>query len=177
MLQATNLTLGVFLLSLALVTAPGRSPAQETEILRGSDANPVIGTWKLKTFVREVVGTSERYNQLGEYPNGFIGYSRDGRMYVLIVAGDRVKPVGSSATDMERIQLYNSMIAYAGTYTIKDDKIIHRVDISWNGTRTGTDQTRFFKVDGDTLTIKTAPDKSPIDGREGIGILVWERVK
>jgi hypothetical protein len=34
---------------------------------------------------------------------------------------------------------------------------------------------RFFKVKGDTLTIKTAPNKSPIDGREGVGILVWEK--
>jgi hypothetical protein len=98
-------------------------------------------------------------------------------MYVLIVAGDRAKPLGPSATDTERIQLYNSMIAYAGAYTIEGDKVIHHIDISWNATRTGTDETRFFKVDGDTLTIKTAPNKSPIDGREGIGILVWERAK
>jgi Lipocalin-like domain len=64
------------------------------------------------------------------------------------------------------------MIAYEGTYTIDGDKVIHHVDISC--TYTGTDQVRFFKVEGDTLTIRTAPNKSPIDGREGVGILVWE---
>jgi hypothetical protein len=173
MLRSTKLTAGVFLLSLAFITAPCLTTAQDA---KGSHANPVIGTWKLQSFVREVLGTGERYNQLGEHPNGFIGYSPDGRMYVLIVAGDRVKPLGPSETDTERIQLYKSMIAYAGSYTIKGDKVIHHVDISWNGARAGTDQTRFFKVEGDTLTIKTAPNKSPIDGREGIGILVWERV-
>jgi hypothetical protein len=36
---------------------------------------------------------------------------------------------------------------------------------------------RFFTLEGDTLTIKTAPNKSPIDGREGVGILVWQRLK
>jgi hypothetical protein len=142
-----------------------------------SEDNPVIGTWKLKSFVRELAGTGERYNQLGEHPNGFIGYSRDGRMYAILVAGDRVKPRGDAATDEERVQLYNSMIGYAGTYTIDGDKVVHQVDISWNGTYTGTDQVRFFKVEGDILTIKTAPNKSPIDGREGVGILVWERVR
>ena len=51
--------------------------------------------------------------------------------------------------------------------------MIHHVDISWNGARTGTDQVRFYKIEGDTLTIRTAPNKSPIDGREGVGIIVW----
>jgi hypothetical protein len=142
-----------------------------------SEDNPVIGTWKLKSFVREVTGTGERFNQLGEDPNGFIGYARDGRMYVVLVAGDRVKPRGDAATDEERIQLHKSMIAFAGTYTIEADKVVHHVDISWNGAQMGTDQIRFVKVEGNTMTIKTEPNKSPIDGREGVGILVWEKVK
>ena len=29
--------------------------------------NPVLGTWKLKSFVREVLATGERYNQMGEH--------------------------------------------------------------------------------------------------------------
>jgi hypothetical protein len=51
------------------------------------------------------------------------------------------------------------------------------VDISWNEAWTGTDQVRFYKLDGNILTITTAPNKSPIDGREGRGVLVWEKVK
>jgi len=35
--------------------------------MRNQD-NPVVGTWRLKSFVREIVGTGERYNQLGEHP-------------------------------------------------------------------------------------------------------------
>jgi hypothetical protein len=69
------------------------------------------------------------------------------------------------------------MIAYAGTYTVEGNKVTHHVDISWNGARAGGDQVRFFMLDGDTLTIKTEPNKSPIDGREGVGILVWQKVK
>ena len=69
------------------------------------------------------------------------------------------------------------MIAYAGTYTVQADKVIHHVDISWNEAWTGTDQVWFFKLDGNILSITTAPNKSPMDGREGRTVLVWEKVK
>jgi hypothetical protein len=42
------------LISLLLaVMAPAAAVAEE---------NPLLGTWKLKSFVREVAGTGERYN-------------------------------------------------------------------------------------------------------------------
>ena len=154
--------------ALALVIIPTSGSA---------DDNPLVGTWKLKSFVREITGTGERYNQLGEHPEGFLGYSSDGRMYAILVAGDRIKPHEEAPTDEERVKPHKSMIAYAGTYTIDGGKVIHHVDISWNGARTGSDQVRFCKLEGDTLTIKTALNKSPIDGREGVGIIVWEKVK
>jgi hypothetical protein len=60
-------------------------------------------------------------------------------------------------TDEEKVKLLESMSAYAGTYTADGDKVVHHVDTSWNGPWTGTDQVRFYKLDGDTLTITTAP--------------------
>ena len=137
----------------------------------------LTGTWRLKSFVREVAGTGERYNQLGDHPEGVLGYSKDGRMYAILLAGDRVKPGSEGPTDSERLALYNSMIAYAGTYTIDGGKVVHHVDLSWNGARAGGDQVRFFTLEGDILTIKTAPNKSPIDGREGVGVLIFERIQ
>ncbi len=137
----------------------------------------LVGTWKLRSFVREVAGTSERYDQLGPKPNGYISYSPDGRMYAFLLAGDRPKPKVGAETDTERLELYKTMIAYGGTYTADGAKVVHHVDISWNGAYTGTDQLRFYNLDGDELTIKTAPNKSPVDGREGVGVLVFDRVK
>lgn len=93
------------------------------------------------------------------------------------MAGDRAKPQIDVQTDVERLALYKTMIAYGGTYTVDNEKVVHHVDISWNGAYTGTQQVRFYKLDGDTLTLRTAPNKSPVDGREGVGILVFERVK
>jgi len=89
----------------------------------------------------------------------------------------RAKPVGAVPTNDQKEKLFGSMAAYAGTYTVDGSKVIHHVDISWNEAWTGTDQVRFFELDGDTLTITTPVSKSPIDGQEGRSILVWKRVR
>jgi Lipocalin-like domain len=90
------------------------------------------------------------------------------------IASSQMPP---NPTDEQRVKLHKTMIAYAGTYTVEADKVIHRVDISWNEARTGTDQIRFFKLDGNILTITTPPFKSAQDSREGRSALVWEKVK
>jgi hypothetical protein len=139
--------------------------------------NPVLGTWKLKSFVREVTATGEKFNQLGEHPNGYLSYSADGRMYAILTADNRIKPLEANPTAEQRAKLHQTLQAYAGTYTVQADKVIHHVDISWNEAWNGTDQVRFFKLDGNTLTITAAPNKSPMDGREGHSVIVWEKVK
>ena len=98
-------------------------------------------------------------------------------MSVITVAAERIKPREAVASDSERAQLYNSMVAYAGTYAVEGNKVVHHVDISWNDAWTGTDQVRLFTLDGDTLMIKSAPTKSASDGREGVWTVVWQRVR
>jgi Lipocalin-like domain len=139
--------------------------------------NPLIGTWTLKSFVREVVATGERINERGEHPSGYLGYAPDGRMYAIITWDNRMAPGDVVPTNEERIKLFGTMISYAGTYTFDAEKVVHHVDISWNQNWTGTDQVRFYKLDGNTLTITSAPAKSFVDGRESRNILVWERLK
>jgi hypothetical protein len=144
--------------------------------LARSDSDPLIGTWRLKSFVREVAGTGERYNQLGDHPDGYLTYSPDGRMLALFVSDEQPRPQKDPSDD-ERIKLHKSMLAYGGTYSLSPGRIVHHIDIEWDGRRIGTDQVRFYAIDGDTLTIKTEPNKSPVDGREGVGILTFDRVK
>ncbi|WP_063702701.1 lipocalin-like domain-containing protein [Bradyrhizobium centrolobii] len=139
--------------------------------------NPLLGTWKLKSLVREVAATGEKINQFGEHPNGYLSYSADGRMYAIGTWDNRLKPHNVNPADEERIKLHQTMFAYAGTYTLEGAQVIHHVDISWNEAWTGTDQVRFYKLDGNTLTITTAPNKSTYDGREGRTVVVWEKVK
>jgi len=138
--------------------------------------NPLLGTWKLKSYVREVAATGERYNERGEHPNGYLSYSADGRMYAIITWDNRAAPHDVVPTDEERIKLFGSMISYSGTYTLDAEKVVHHVDISWNQNWTGTDQVRFYKLEGNTLTITSALAKNFTDGREGRSILVWEKM-
>jgi hypothetical protein len=135
--------------------------------------NPLLGTWKLKSFVREVFATGERYHPMGEHAEGYLSYLPDGRMWGIV----RIKPNDVAPTDEERVKLHRTMVSYAGTYTLDNDKVVHRVDISWNQGWTGTDQVRFYKLDGNTLTITSPPAKSSVDGREGRSILIWEKIK
>jgi hypothetical protein len=68
------------------------------------------------------------------------------------------------------------MCAYAGTVSLGDNVVVHHIDTSWNQAWTGTDQVRYFVLDGDKLSITTAPYKSYQDGTMGRSILVWNRV-
>jgi len=141
-----------------------------------ANGNPLLGTWRLKSFVREVAGIGEWYNQMGEHPDGYISYAADGRMLVFFVSDEQPRP-RAEPTDEERIRLHKAMLAYGRTYTLSPGKVVHHIDIEWDGRRLGTDQIRFYTIEGDKLVIKTEPNKSPIDGREGVGILTFERVR
>jgi hypothetical protein len=140
-----------------------------------ADGNPLVGTWKLKSYVL-TTKTGERSTPFGEHPSGYISYSADGQMYTIGTAHDRIIPHDIVATDEERVKLHRTMFAYAGTYSVEPGKVIHHVDTSWNQLWNGTDQVRFYKLTGDTLTLTTALAKSSYDGRESQSILVWKEM-
>ena len=89
--------------------------------------NPLVGTWKFTSFVREVVATGERQNEFGDKPDGYISYQSDGRMFAVLVGSNRPKPAG-----MEKTRLFGTLIAYSGDYVVEGDKITHKIDVSWN---------------------------------------------
>src|SRR4051812_38707052 len=70
-----------------------------------------------------------------------------------------------------------SMAAYAGTYTIEGNQVIHRPDVSWNETWTGTDQVREYKFDGERLMLATSPSPNPFSGKMSVRSLVWEKIR
>jgi Lipocalin-like domain len=140
-----------------------------------ADNNSIVGTWRVQSFVRGVVATGERQNEFGEKPNGYIIYQPDGRMFFMLVGDNRAKPAGTPPSDEEKARLFGTLIAYSGTYVAEGDRATHKVDLSWNQSWTGGDQVRFFKVDGTTLTITTAINTNPRDGREGRSVLVFTK--
>jgi Lipocalin-like domain len=141
-----------------------------------AEDNPLLGTWKLKSFVREVLATGERYNQMGEQPDGYLSYSADGRMLAFFVSDNQPRP-RADPTDEERIKLHKGCLPMAARTNCLPGRLF--IALISNGTDADLElsRVRLFTLDGDRLVIKTEPDKSPIDGREGMGILTFERVK
>jgi hypothetical protein len=147
-------------------------------VLRGLDVEKMYGTWKLVRFTQRYVGTGETIAVFGQHPSGFLSYSRDGRMNAILVKDDRPKVADmAQATPRDKAQLFSSMYAYAGTFTVDGDTVTHHVDISWNGNWTGTDQVRNVRLEGDRLFISTNAQSNGIDGKVAVAELEWERVK
>jgi Lipocalin-like domain len=163
--------MAIAVLALALLTpvSASRSLAEEKDKL--------VGTCKLISAVSEDLATGQKTNIYKGTPVGFIAYGADGRVMTIIVDSDRKKPTGTVTTAPEAKALFRSMVAYAGTYAIKDSQVIHRPDASWNETWTGTDQIRDYKFDGDRLMLATAPSPDPFTGKMSVRTLVWEKVK
>jgi hypothetical protein len=152
---------------------PGKMDAVTIAGLAGG--NPLLGTWKLKSYARST-GTGEQSAPYGAHPIGYLSYSADGRMYAIGTSSGRMAPLDREPTDEERITLYETMFAYAGTYSLEADKVTHHVDVSWNEVWRGTDQVRFYELNENTLTI-TARILDPTIGMEAQYVLVWEKVK
>jgi len=139
-----------------------------------TDGNPLLGTWRLKSYIM-TTAAGERLTPYGEHPNGYLSYSADGRMQVIGTANGRIVPRDPAPTDEEIVTLHKTMFAYAGTYSVEAGRVIHHVDISWNQAWNGTDQERFYEVNGDTLTI-TARAIDADSGTQARYAVVWEKV-
>ena len=145
-----------------------------SKLLRIVHKSSLLGTWKLKSYIVTTVA-GERSTPYGATPTGYLSYSADGRMQVIGAASGRTAPADPTPPDNERVALYDTMFAYAGTYSVEADKVIHHVDISWNEAWTGTDQIRHFEVNGNTLTLTTRLT-DPARGTEAHYAVVWEKV-
>ena len=95
-------------------------------------------------------------------------------MQVIGAANGRIVPAGPTPPDNERVALYDTIFAYAGTYSVEAGKVIQHVDISWNEVWTGTDQIRLFEVNGHTLTLTTRIT-DPASDTEAHYAVVWEK--
>ena len=113
----------------------------------------VHGAWQLLSYDVEEQSSGETFAPMGENPTGYVIFMAEGRLSFMLSAEGR-QP-GSSAE--ERSALLSSMIAYTGIYRLEGDHWITHVDVAWNPEWVGTEQTRFFAIDGDLLTVRTPP--------------------
>jgi hypothetical protein len=78
----------------------------------------------------------------------------------------------------EKAALLDSMLAYSGKYTIEGNRMTIQVDMSWNEIYSGANQnqTRFFKLEGDILTIRSPEIMSAVrPGQKAVATLTLQR--
>jgi hypothetical protein len=136
-------------------------------------SSDIVGTWKFRSYVRTAPDTGEYADIMGRHPNGYLIYTPEGRMMVIVVADNREPP----KTDEDRIAPHKFMVAYSGRYTVTGGQVVHHVDVSWNQSWTGTDLVRVFKIEDDKPIITTAPTKKyGTDDVQQISTLTLQRV-
>jgi len=134
------------------------------------------GTWQIVAWKKKSSESADESNVFGPNPTGYINYAPDGRMMVLLLHGDRVRPCFSPATDTEKINLYDTMLAYTGTYIVEEDRVVHSLDASWNELWKDTIQVRFFSFIKGQLIYKTPLTIDPIDGKSCIYRIILEKL-
>ncbi|MBX9295031.1 lipocalin-like domain-containing protein [Chromobacterium piscinae] len=118
----------------------------------------LCGSWRLVSFDLELQESKERTQPWGEHSNGHLIFSADGRMMVLVTA--KAREPGSS--DAQQAALFRTVMAYTGQYRVDGDRFIVKVDTCWNEVWNGTEQERFYRLDGDELDIFTAWMPNPL---------------
>jgi hypothetical protein len=130
---------------------------------------------ELGVLVGEIAHRSvqvEATEPFGPNPKGRAVFTPDGFSAFMIARPDR-KP---ATNDTASAALLKSLMVYTGKFTIDGDKLTIDVDLSWNEILTGTSQVRFFKLEGDKLSIQTAEQASAVlPGKRVVGTLNWER--
>ena len=136
----------------------------------------LVGIWKLVScdIVDQVSGAREPLYGATP-PSGYLILTPEARMMALIASGER-EP---GQTDDKQAALFRTMLAYTGLYRVEGGQFITNVDVSWNEAWTGTEQVRFYTLDGDRLDIVTAwmPNPAHPEHRMIRGILSWERAQ
>jgi hypothetical protein len=161
----------IWTLAFALMLAgePARAQAQ-------APGASLVGVWKLTSFVRREVGSDKVSNSFGDNPAGYRVHTAGGHAFYFFVDRDR-KPPSGPVTDADRVALYKTMTAAAGTYAVEGDRVMFRAEASSGQSMTGTTLTYRFQVAGKTLTMTTDPVKSAAGGPDAFFVSTYERVE
>jgi hypothetical protein len=157
-------TLALATISFLFLGAPSAS---------AQSAKELIGTWKLVAFkVWPSDAKEEAMDALGPNPQGRLILTPTGYITSFRVAEGR-KP---AETDAERAQLLRTMAAWTGRYRVEGNKLLVKIDASWNENDTGKEYLRTFVIDGNRLTITTVtPSSNFFPGRPASGNEFFER--
>lgn len=131
----------------------------------------LVGTWRLVQWTASVDGRITR--PFGGRVDGWLTYTEDGRMWATLQRNDRPR-LGTgtlaAATAEDRAAAAAGFLSYAGTYTMREDRVVHHVEASLFPDWIGEDQVRFVEWIDTDLVLSTPPA-----GRNVVNRLRWTR--
>lgn len=135
------------------------------------------GTWKMVSQSQKAVDTGEIRAGRGKAPNGYVSFTPDGRVMGVILSEKRPKPESvAKMTDQQRIELFNTLNAYAGTYKLDGNKLTYHYDLTHNEVPARA-AVREIKIEGRKLTMVNEPAPATADGKMVVTTTVWEKVQ
>jgi Lipocalin-like domain len=168
-----------YLIAALLMFSFGLLISAEDKSAQPSARERLIGTWRLVSAGNlQPDGSFQPFPEYGPNPVGYLMYDSTGHMCVALANpilphwADPAKP-----TDAERALTHKAMIAYCGTYEVreKEGQVIHRPELAEWPHYIGSDQVRNFRFEGDRLILFGEETQS--SGERRRYQITWERVK
>ena len=140
-------------------------------------ASSEVGVWRLTSMISVDEATGATTNHFGAKPDGYIIFSPDGYMSVVINADGR-QPISGNPEKLteEQARLFSTMTAHAGKYRISEGRLIHRVDVAHDPKMVGTDLQRSLRFLSDNQLEGTLPPITTPAGKKLRMVLLWQRV-
>jgi hypothetical protein len=134
-----------------------------------ASCNSLVGTWKVLSFWIEFEESDERDEPYGANPEGYVVLTEE-RLIAVITGANR-------EMDQSAGKLFDSMMAYSGRYRLEgDDCFITTVDSAWLPAWLGTEQVRYFKINGEKLSVMGLFRENPkYPGRRVRGVLTGRK--
>ncbi|MER5203874.1 lipocalin-like domain-containing protein [Streptomyces sp. NPDC002825] len=128
-----------------------------------SAEEPVVGVWRLVSYVDLDESGKPTEGPLGPSPTGLLIYQAGGHMSVSMMRGDhRTAPAGTT-----------HFMGYAGTWRLDAGQVRHAVSVSAHAFQVGTELVRDWELEGDLLTLRGT---AVLAGRTQPRVLTWQRV-
>ena len=159
-----------------MTSVDDKTVVDKNEVNKNAIKTPdkLVGSWKLVSASSTTRDGERNETPYGPDPVGFLTYGLDGRVTALISNGGRkVLSVGGGQPE-EQAEAFRTFLAYAGRYTLTDDKVIHFVEISSIQNYVGKELVRNIRFQNNHITLVTPPTR--INGKIQTVELIWQRL-
>ncbi len=127
-------------------------------------AERLVGNWRLISAESHSTDGSISYGY-GKEPLGLVVFAASGRLSLHLVdpdrrtfsSGDFLRP-----TPKELSEAFNGYFGYFGTYSVDEaaEVVTFHIEGAAYPNYIGTDQRRFFTIDGNRLILRTPPERA-----------------